>query len=261
MWEDQLEQNPAILQVRAFLNRHPHLLLVTGIDGYRSYGNYNPGRFSIRESDGMYYEAYNSAVALAANMPAIVYHKSKLVPGVEALPRWLGFMGSLFNDFGGISGSLGRSDSAIVFGLPGNPYAPAPIICYESIFSDYTTEYVRRGANILTIITNDGWWGNTPGHQQHMAYARLRAIETGLWVARSANTGISCFISPQGKVVQPQPWDTAAALKLSISPANTSSFYTRTGDWLSRTSWPLACILILATIALRFTKRRNLPAI
>jgi apolipoprotein N-acyltransferase len=252
-----LEQNPAILQVREFLNRHPQLLLVTGIDGYRSFGNQNPGRFSIRESDGMYYEAYNSAVALASNKPAVIYHKSKLVPGVEALPRWLGFMGSLFNDFGGISGSLGRNDSALVFGMAGNPYAPAPIICYESIFSDYTAEYVRRGANLLTIITNDGWWGNTPGHRQHMAYARLRAIETGLWVARSANTGISCFISPNGEIFQPQPWDTAAAIKMPIPAAEATTWYARTGDWLSRVCWPLACLLLLATVVMRYTKRRN----
>ena len=133
-------------------------------------------------------------------IPTIVlYHKAKLVPGVETLPSFLNFMGKWFEDFGGISGTLGRDSERKVFVPWDNHFKAAPIICYESIFGDYITEYVRKGANILTIITNDGWWGNTPGYKQHMNYARLRAIETRKWVARSANTGISCFIDPVGK--------------------------------------------------------------
>jgi apolipoprotein N-acyltransferase len=93
-----------------------------------------------------------------------------------------------------------------------------------------------------------------------MAYARLRAIETGLWVARSANTGISCFISPNGEIYQPQPWDTAAAIKMSVPAAHATTWYARTGDWLSRACWPMACLLVLATVVLRFTKRRVSPA-
>ena len=74
------------------------------------------------------------------------------------------------------------------------------------------TNYVR-GANVIGVITNDGWWGNTPGYRQHMSYSRLRAIETRRWVVRSANTGISCFIDQYGTVLDAQPWDKAASLK------------------------------------------------
>ena len=101
--------------------------------------------------------------------------------------------------------------------------------------------------NIITIITNDGWWGETPGYRQHHAYARLRAIETGCWIARSANTGISCFISPQGEIFQPQPWDTEAAIKMNIPAAASTTFYTRHGDFISRITWVVALVLLIIT--------------
>lgn len=243
-WEHKLMENPVFQPVYDFVKRHPRVLLVTGIDSYKYWGAENPGLFSIRQmNDGNYYEAFNTAMGLDARLQPQLYHKAKLVPGVESLPSWLGFMGSLFDDFGGISGSLGRSSKAEVFGGSGNPYRPAPIICYESIYSNYATEYVRNGANMFTIITNDGWWGKTPGYQQHMNMARLRAIETRMWVARSANTGISCFISPAGEVLQPQPWDTRAAIKMTLPVNGHHTFYVSHGDWLSRLAWPAAAIL------------------
>ncbi len=98
-------------------------------------------------------------------------------------------------------------------------YKIAPSICYESIYGEFMSKYVRNGANLICIITNDGWWKKTPGHKQHMNYARLRAIETGTWVARSANTGISCFIDPYGTVINPQPYNTKACYK-TIHPGN-----------------------------------------
>jgi apolipoprotein N-acyltransferase len=95
-----------------------------------------------------------------------------------------------------------------------NGFKIAPAICYESIYGDFMSRYVKQGANLICVITNDGWWKNTPGHKQHMNYARLRAIETRIWVARSANTGISCFIDPNGNVIDPQAYNTQAAIKL-----------------------------------------------
>lgn len=233
-WENEMEAKPAFQMVNQFLAANPKILLVTGIDSYILWGDDHPGGMSIRQTNsGQYYEAFNTAFGKTNGQPVQLYHKSKLVPGVESLPSWLGFMSSVFDDFGGISGSLGRSKSAMVFSAPENPYHPAPVICYESIYSDYVTQYTRQGANIITVITNDGWWGNTAGHHQHMHYARLRAIETGLWVARSANTGISCFIDPEGNIYQPQPWATRAVIKMAIPPVNNRTFYAKYGDWLS----------------------------
>jgi apolipoprotein N-acyltransferase len=256
-WEHEIADIPIFQKVFDFLNGYPHLQLVTGIDSYKLWGNENPGGMTIRQMrNGQYYEAFNTALRKSAADPFTLYHKSKLVPGVESLPSWLGFMSSVFDDFGGINGSLGKSDSAMVFSTTGNPYRPAPVICYESIYSDYLTEYTRRGANIITVITNDGWWGNTPGHHQHMHYARLRAIETGLWVARSANTGISCFIDPFGNIYQPQPWEKQAAIKMEIPPVENVSFYATHYDWLSRMLLVPAIAFFLLTLILKWKKRR-----
>lgn len=250
VWEDRLLNNPYYQPVLQFVQRHPRIQLVTGADSYFNFGTTNNGSFSMRhdENSGTWYESYNTAVGLDAKLQPLLYHKSKLVPGPEILPFWLSFLGKTFESLGGLSGTLGRSDSAIVFKAAGNPYHAAPVICYESIYSDYLTTYMRRGANIITIITNDGWWGETPGYKQHMAYARLRAIETGCWIARSANTGISCFISPYGDIVQPQPWDTEAAIKMTIPVATSTTFYTRHGDYMSRLAWILALAILFITI-------------
>lgn len=256
-WENKLLQNDQFQPVFAFLKRHPQIMLVTGIDSYKYWGAENPGTFSIRQmSDGSYYEAFNTALGADASMNLQLYHKAKLVPGVETLPSWLGFMGKLFDDFGGISGSLGRSDSAMVLSAANNPYKAAPIICYESIYSNYVTEYVRSGANILTVITNDGWWGETPGYKQHMSMSRLRAIETRKWVARSANTGISCFISPSGEVWDAQPWRVKAAIKMPIPVNNKQTFYVQFGDWMSRLLWPLAMLILLFAASKRIFNRK-----
>ena len=157
-------------------------------------------------------------------------------------------MGKWFEDLGGISGTLGRDSERKVFTGPDNHFKAAPVICYESIYSDYITEYIRKGANLLTIITNDGWWGNTPGYKQHMNYARLRAIETRKWIARSANTGISCFIDPLGNVIDPQPWDTPAAIKLDVPVDNRQTFFVKHGDMLSRATVVISILLIVINI-------------
>ena len=83
------------------------------------------------------------------------------------------------------------------------------------------SKYIRNGADIIAIITNDGWWGNTPGYRQHENYARLRAIEARKQVVRSANTGISCFIDPAGRSDRPQPWDTTAVIRHVVPPTTT----------------------------------------
>ena len=87
-----------------------------------------------------------------------------------------------------------------------------------------------------------------------MNYARLRAIETRTWVARSANTGISCFIDPNGRVINARPYDTEAAIKLNIAPAEKKTFFVQYGDLLSKLALAGAAILIMIQI---YVKLRN----
>ena len=135
-------------------------------------------------------------------------------------------------------------------------YVIAPAICYESIYGEFMSKYIRNGANIICIITNDGWWGKTPGHKQHMNYARLRAIETRKWVVRSANTGISCFIDHYGYVINPQPWDKAAAIKLNIPAGDDQqTFFVKHRDILSKLITVISILLILVNIGYWLRKK------
>lgn len=257
--EDAIADNSYYEPVWQFLSRHPQLSLLTGIDSYKIYGAEKKTPTARYDKQaGMYYDAFNTAAILTSDRKAQFYHKAKLVPGVETLPTFLLWMGSLFEDLGGTSGTLGRDAHRVVFDDEQAYFFAAPIICYESVYGDYVTEYVRKGANLLTIITNDGWWGNTEGYRQHMNYARLRAIEARRWVARSANTGISCFIDPVGTVYEPQPWDTKAAIKMKIEPLQSQTFFVRHGDYLSRILNVASVVFLVLLSIFKLRKRRIL---
>jgi apolipoprotein N-acyltransferase len=152
-----------------------------------------------------WYTLHNSALWLGDTLS--YYHKSKLVPGTEQLPfvSTLPFLESLAIslDENSASGTLGKSDRAMALG---DGVKVGPVICYESIYGDYVSDYVGDGAQWLAVVTNDAWWRNTAGHKQHFSYAKLRAIEQRKWVGRAANTGISGFINPQGESVIESVW-------------------------------------------------------
>ncbi len=258
VWEDEIPSNIYYQPVWDFLARHPQISILTGIDSYRRVEGEEVNDFSTRNPEGtnFYYKAYNTAALLSAGKQYQLYHKSKLVPGVETLPSWLNWMGKIFESFGGISGTLATDKERVVLQQQ-NGFHIAPAICYESIYGEFLTSYVRKGANVIGIITNDGWWGNTPGHKQHMHYARLRAIETRRWVIRSANTGISCFIDPAGQIFLPQPWWTQTAISMYIPPSNEQTFYVRYGDLLSKTALFIGLITLLFLFSRIWISRKH----
>jgi len=257
--QNELQKSLLYKPVFDFVNRHPGITLLTGIESYKIYGTDKATATARKMDNGMYYDAFNSAVVIKADQPLQFYNKSKLVPGVESLPAFLNFMAPVFEKFGGTTGGYGRDTGSVAFHVAGNPYITAPIICYESIYGEYVAGYVKKGANLLTIITNDGWWGNTPGHKQHLQYARLRAIETRRFVARSANTGTSAVIDDAGNILTTQPWDTSAIIKYSIPTVSIATFYVKYGDYLFKIATVLALLLIgwnwVLFIRNKFTKR------
>lgn len=257
-WQDNIPVNPYYQPVFQLLHQYPNLQLVSGIETFKRYGTTAATATARKTEEGIYYDAFNAAVQLQARkdsqpmvaiQPPVFYNKSKLVPGVETLPSFLRFMAPVFEQFGGSTGGYGVSDTPVVFRHPLYQQNAAPIICYESVYGEYVANYVKRGANLLTIMTNDGWWGNTDGHKQHLQYAKLRAIETRRWVARSANTGISAFIDPSGKIVQQLGWDQAGALKQNIYTSNELSFYVQHGDFIFKIA--VTCSVFLLLISLR----------
>ena len=201
-----------------------------------------------------YYTMYNSALFRTMEMPsAQIYHKGKLVVGGETMPfgRWLKpWLGDWVVDLGGASATLGISQERVVF-EDGNGLKLGPIICWENEFSNYTTEYARQGANLFAVITNDGWWGNTQGHVQHMRFAGLRAIENGKWVVRSANTGISCIIDNKGVVYDSLGWDEEGVIVMDVPLVEGQTLYTTTGDWIGQ----LMVMLFVLNIALLLLSR------
>src|SRR5690606_16142321 len=195
------------------------------------------------------FDMFNTACFLSDTGEIAFYHKSKLVPGVEIMPypQVFGFVSELLFSLGGTSGGYGRQKTPTVFaGEEGIQVAPA--ICYESIYGEFMSKFVQQGAGLIFIITNDGWWGNTPGHRQHLHYARLRAIELRRSIARSANTGISAFIDQRGQVLQPTEYWTQDVLRATLLVNKELTFYARFGDYLGRTAAWLSILVFLSAL-------------
>lgn len=235
-----------------FLAKHPDMKLFTGIESFGVVKE--PTKYS-QEFNGLHYESYNGSAVLDSSGATSFYHKTMLVPGVETLPWFLKFLSRWFDKFGGTTAGYAKQNERTV--LPAGEYKIAPAICYESVYGEFISKYIKNGANLICIITNDGWWKKTPGHKQHMNYARLRAIETRTWVARSANTGISCFISPFGAVVNSRPYNTQAAIKLHVPnyTPHSKTFFVRYGDLLSKLMVVMSIGIVLWMIAIKMKNR------
>lgn len=243
----------------SILKFYPNLTIVTGASTFKVFKPGEPLSSTARRNGNSdtYFDYYNTGLQLSLNTPYSYYHKSKLVPGVERMPFPALFkpLESLAIDMGGTMGSLGTQDDRGVFFSHNKQVGIAPVICYESVYSDYVADYIRRGANIIFIITNDGWWENTPGHRQHLAYAKLRAIETRNEIVRCANTGISCFITPLGEVEQATPYWEKATISKKVGVQNNHTFFVKFGDIISYTSSIIAILLFLLSQILRFKKK------
>jgi len=203
-----------------------------------------------------YEEFYNSSMLIDhLDRPSFI-HKSKLVLGVEKIPfsNIFPFLEQLSINNGGTSGTLGIEDASQVMQSKGIKFAP--VVCYESIYGEFIAQQCRKGAEAIFVITNDGWWKDTPGYKQHMAFSRLRAIETRRSVARSANTGISCFINQRGDVLQTTGWWKAASIKATLNRNREKTFYTTYGDWIGRAFGVVAVLLFGYTLVLRFRRKK-----
>lgn len=245
--ESQLPYRNTIQQVIQFRQQYPHIQILSGADTYKFYAPGQPHSETARlYSDNLYYDSYNTALFFSNHETIDIYHKSKLVPGVEIMPfpKLFKFLEKLTIGLGGTSGSLGRDSTTRNFDL-GRQNLIAPVICYESIYGGYVRDYVKKGAGLICIITNDGWWGNTPGYVQHFDYARLRAIETRRYIARSANTGISGFIDDKGEVLSKSKWWVEDAMKGTVNINSGETFYVTYGDFIAYAAIGLLFLNIL----------------
>jgi apolipoprotein N-acyltransferase len=204
--------------------------LVTGATWYHYYdkdGAIPP--YSRYTSTGDPYNIFNAALAYYPDQRIETYEKANLVPIVERLPfygflstlpgvQWIRWMG------------YGKGSEVVNFSSDGIS-SPA-LICYDSVFPDWVRKHVKKGADFIAVITNDGWWGDTSGHTQHFDFARIRAVETHRTVVRSANNGISGMILANGKVAAKTEYWTRTALNLEVPLHTKITLYTRYGDWI-----------------------------
>ena len=262
-YEHQLDIIYGIVEFRKFLNDHPNTRMVTGLSSIRLYAPGEEITSTARyyeDGSGNYYDYYNTALQVDQSGDIQLYHKSKLVLGVEKMPfgTLLKPLESLSLDLGGASGTLGSEDEPINFKSVKqgtDETQVAPVICYESVYGEYVSEYIRKGAGLIFIITNDGWWEDTPGYKQHLAYARIRAIENRRSIARSANTGISAFLNQRGDVIKPTGWWERTAIRHKIKASEELTFYTRHGDYIGRVAAFFSILFIVLTIARTLQKK------
>ncbi len=197
---------------------------------------------------GITYEQHNSAIIVDSSARAEIYHKSKLVPGVESSP-YPGFSVPLENLLGGnlMGKDIGQEERSVLHYRSGGRDIPIGCaVCYESVYGNFCREYIEKGAQILAVITNDAWWGDTPGYRQHLRYASLRAIETRRDIARCANTGISAIINQRGEVVASTPWWQKATLRGTVNANTAQTFFVKSGDVVGKLSVFVFSLLLLA---------------
>ncbi|MBQ0151467.1 MAG: apolipoprotein N-acyltransferase [Chryseobacterium sp.] len=238
--ETGFEKSLLLNNVKGFLAKHPQSVFATGISSHRFFlQSENLPKEAYQINQGIWVENYNSAVQVVPNQKVEVYHKGKLVPGVEIFPYMSVFkpiLGDAMLNLGGAVVSLGTDKERVSFSNPYNKGKMAPIICYESIYGEFVTDYVNKGANFLAIMTNDSWWGVSQGHKQLLSYAKLRAIETRREIARAANSGVSAHIDARGDIVEDTFYGDKTALYAKVKLYEGKTFYVKSGDLITRFS-------------------------
>ena len=256
-----LENSEAVFFGRQISRIHPDLSFLGGVSMFERFSD--PGK--VRKQTNQigpndWYDDYNSAFLVQNSSDSTqLYHKSKLVVGVENFPYQnilKPILGNIMIDLGGTVAMKTTQDDREVLWLK-DSLGTAPIICYESVYGEYVSGYVNNGANFLSIITNDAWWGKTEGHRQHLSYARLRAVENRRFVTRSANTGISAIINSRGDIVESLGYEKLGSISGKIGLNSEKTFYAKYGDYLARIAQFLALFIFLFSMV---KYRRNRPA-
>lgn len=234
----------------SFLGDYPGVNLLFGASSRTYISSATPPSHTARKMKrGLWWESHNSALITDSTGRYGIYHKSRLVPGVEMTP-YPAFFCRVDDWLGGVMGRcVGQDEVSLLLCEAGGVSIPVGCaVCYESVYGEFFSGYAKKGAEMMTIITNDAWWKDTPGYRQHLSYASLRAIETRRSIARSANTGISAIISQKGEIVASTSWWEPAVLRGSLNLNDRETFFVRHGDMTGRTAAFLSALLALALV-------------
>ncbi len=246
--ENYIDNNPSIELIRNFLTKKPSIHVLTGAATFSVFRKKFTNAARQIPNSNEFIEFYNSSLAIDQSNIDIV-HKSKLVLGVEKVPfiSWLPFLEELSINNGGTSGTLGQEKVPKIISSAHGKYAP--VVCYESIYGEFVGQQVRSGAELIFIITNDGWWKDTPGYKQHNSFASIRAIENRRSVARCANTGTSSFVNQRGDMIKKSSWWIEDGLIESLNKNSYLTIYSQYGDLVySLISYVLLVLIIYVLI-------------
>ena len=252
--ESEFKRTNVYLYLKELKSSIGNPILYYGASSYQFFEEKNSVASRKLEGGPGYIEHYNSSMMMDKNNDIDFIHKSKLVPGVEKIPfaKNFTFLEDLSIDLGGTTGTLGVEPEPRIFETPTVNFAP--VVCYESIFGEFVSIQCRKGAQLICIATNDGWWKDTPGYKQHTSFASLRAIENRRSVVRAANTGTSCFVNQRGDIYSPTDWWVPAVIRGKVALNNEMSFYTKYGNVIGRSFGFVSILLILYTVVRRFKK-------
>jgi apolipoprotein N-acyltransferase len=195
---------------------------------------------------------YNAAFLVGPDgRVGAVYRKMHLVPFGEYVPaqRLLFFVGPIVE---AVSAFAPGTDAVL---LPVGGHVASTAICYEVIFASLMRQFVVRGSELLTTITNDAWYGTSSAPYQHWDQAAMRSIEGGRYLARAANTGISGFVDPYGRVVQKSALFTQELLVADLRFITARTIYSRIGDAVAWASLAVTIAALLATARVRYNEQ------
>jgi len=237
---------------------YPNLNFVLGLSTV-SISDHKTSPVAREYIPGQFMEFFNTAGFYNKNGLVSHYHKSRLVPGVEKMPfpKVFGFLENAIIELGGSNSSLGNDTEqrTFEFEVDGKPMRIGAAICYESVYGELVANFVKNGANVLCVITNDSWWDDSPGHRQHFEMSRLRAIETRRYVLRAANGGFSGVISPTGSVLMRTKYDERTAIQTLVCAQTRETFYVKHGDYIARIAIVLTFAALLFCIVAAVVRR------
>jgi len=242
-------------RINGFLSGfYPNAEMLFGASTYEIFNQRSSPDILAREYGNGWVINRNSAIETDASGKEEIFHKSKLVVGTELTPYPKIFV-PLDNMIGGLMGRCKGQEEISCLHFKDIPFGCA--VCYESVYPEYCTGYVRKHAKFMTIITNDAWWGNTPGYKQHLSYASLRAIELRRDIARCGNTGISAIINQRGEVLSQTPWWERTVLSGEVNLSSKQTFFVRFGDIVGRICSFCSILLIFCLIGAIFTRNNR----
>jgi apolipoprotein N-acyltransferase len=204
--------------------------LLTGMPDYIVHYEHPPTDAKLSKAGNFYYSTYNSILLLNPKSYEIQrYGKMHLVPLGEKVPfvDALPFLADWFKWGVGLSGwNVGKDTTVFNLIFDKDSVKVAGLVCYESVFPDFVTYFVKKGSQFITVVTNDSWYGNSSGPYQHKEFAALRAVENRRAVVRSANGGVSCLINKYGITEVETEMFTRTSFVVNVPLNNQITFYT-----------------------------------